>query len=85
MGLIMRARGKLADAAVWLGQSQKVAQQNQDTYLEAYTWRALGETHAANQQTEAAQHAYHQAISLFTEMGIEEEVAKTQALLAEIS
>ncbi|MEZ4591547.1 MAG: hypothetical protein R3D55_10465 [Chloroflexota bacterium] len=81
MGLIMQARGKLADTAVWLQQALKVAQQNQDAYLEAYVWRALGQTHAANQQPEAAQQAYGNAIALFTEMGIEAELLNTQTLL----
>ncbi|MFZ1399412.1 MAG: tetratricopeptide repeat protein [Candidatus Promineifilaceae bacterium] len=81
MGLIMQARGKLTDTAVWLQQALKVAQQNQDTYLEAYVWRALGHAHAANQQPEAAQQAYGQAVSLFAEMGIEAERVETEALL----
>ncbi len=81
MGLIKRAQEKVADSAVWLEQALRVAQQNQDTYLEAYVWQALGQTHAAAQQPEAAQQAYQSAIALFTEMGIEAEVARTKALL----
>jgi tetratricopeptide (TPR) repeat protein len=84
MGLIKRGQGALADSAVWLEQAQKVAQQNHDPYLEAYVWRALGETWAANQQPEEARQAHTQAIALFTEMGIEAEVAKTKGLLQDI-
>ncbi len=84
MGLIKRGKGDLVDSAVWLEQAQKVAQQNHDPYLEAYVWRALGETWAANQQPEEARGAYAQASTLFTEMGIEAEAAKTKALLAEV-
>lgn len=83
MGLIRRRMGDLVDSAVWLEQAQKVAQQNHDPYLEAYVWRALGETWAANQQPDEARRAYTQASTLFTEMGIEAEAAKTTALLAE--
>jgi tetratricopeptide (TPR) repeat protein len=84
MGLIMRARGNLADTAVWLDQALKVAQQNQDAYLEAYVWQALGQTHAAKQQPEMAQQAYSNALTGFTRMGLEAEVIKTQTLLDEI-
>lgn len=81
MGLIMRAKEQLADSAVWLEQALKVAQQNQDAYLEAYVWRALGQTYAAGQQPEAAEKAYRSAITLFNDMGVEAEVSKTEALI----
>jgi tetratricopeptide (TPR) repeat protein len=82
MGLIKRGKGALVDSAVWLEQALKIAQQNQDTYLEAYVWRALGQTHAANQQPDAARQAYGRAITLFTDMGITAEVDATNTLLA---
>jgi ATP/maltotriose-dependent transcriptional regulator MalT len=82
MGLIKRGKGALGDSAVWLEQALKIAQQNQDTYLEAYVWRALGQTHAANQQPDAARQAYGRAITLFTDMGITAEVDATNTLLA---
>jgi len=80
MGLILRAKGQLAESAAWLDKALNVAQQNQDTYLEAYVWQALGQTHAAAQQAADARQSYEKAIALFTEMGIEAEAARTKAL-----
>lgn len=81
MGLIMLAREKVADAAVWLEQALKVAERNQDTYLEAYVWRSIGQVENESQQPAAAKDAFQKAIELFTEMGIEAEVSKTAALM----
>jgi tetratricopeptide (TPR) repeat protein len=81
MGLILRAKGQLAKSAAWLDRALNVAQQNQDSYLEAYVWQALGQTHAAAQQAAEARQAYEKAIALFAEMGIETEAARTKALL----
>lgn len=81
MGLVKRAQGELGRSAAWLTQCQQMARQNQDPYLEAYAWRALGETQLAQQQPDAARQAITQALNLFTEMGIETEAAKTRELL----
>ena len=51
------------------------------TSLEAYVWRALGQTHAAAQQPDAAQQAYRRTLALFTDMGVDAEVTKTTSLL----
>jgi len=81
MGLVKRAQGDLAQSAVWLEQCQQMARQNNDPYLEAYAWRALGETLAAQTAGDLARAAYEKALALFEEMGIETEATKTRALL----
>lgn len=81
LGLVARAQGNLAQSAAWLEQAQQIAQENHDPYLEAYVWRALGETRAAQEKPEAAREAFTQALALFEEMGIQAEAAKTKALL----
>ena len=85
LGLVTRAKGELEQSATWLEQAQQVASQNHDPYLEAYAWRALGETLAALAQGEKARQTFTQALTLFEEMGIEAEAAKTQALLSQVA
>ena len=81
MGLVTRAQAQLEQSAAWLEQCQQMARQNNDPYLEAYAWRALGETLATQANHQAARTAYEQALTLFEEMGNSPEVTKTQALL----
>lgn len=81
MGLVTRAQGRPEQSAAWLEQAGQMARQNDDRYLQAYVWRALGDTLAAQDRAEEARHAYAQALGLFEEMGIESEAAKTRPLL----
>lgn len=81
MGLVKRAQAQLDQSAAWLEQCRDVAGQNKDPYLEAYAWRALGETLAAQAKREAAHTAFKRSLTLFEEMGIATEAAKTRALL----
>lgn len=81
MGLVQRAQGELAQSAAWLAQCQKMARQNSDPYLEAYAWRALGETQLVQKETAAARESLTQALALFTEMDIAVEAEKTRVLL----
>ena len=81
MGLVMRAQAQLDQSTAWLEQCQQMARQNNDPYLEAYAWRALGETLMAQSAEAAARSAYEQALTLFEEMDNETEVAKTRQLL----
>lgn len=54
-----------------------MAQQNQDKYLEAYGWRALGQVHQAAENPHDAAQAFEQAVTLFEAIGVKSEVEKT--------
>jgi len=84
MGLIRRRQGEPAESMEWLERARQTAQENHDPYLEAYVWRALGESRAADGERGAAREAYGKALELFREMGINAEAEKTELLLAEV-
>jgi len=70
----------------YIEESIRLAVENQDPFLEAYGWRALGQVHQARQ--DEAQHdkakakeCFTKAIALFDEMSLVNEIEKTQALV----
>lgn len=82
LGLVARATGQIEQSVSWLESARQIAQQNHDPYLEAYVWRALGESHSAAAQPEAARQALERSLALFEQMEVEVEAAKTRELLA---
>jgi len=80
LGEVALARGELARAEELVEQSRRVAEQNQDRYLAAYAWRALGRVKQAQRQPGAAQAAFAAAVERFAELGLDHEVANTPAL-----
>lgn len=82
LGLVARATGQIEQSISWLDSARQIAQQNHDPYLEAYVWRALGESHTAATQPEAARQALERSLCLFEQMEVEAEAAKTRELLA---
>ncbi len=79
LGEVALARGELATAEELVDQSRRLAEQNQDPYLAAYAWRALGQIRHALRRPDAARHAFVAAIALFGELGLENEIAKTRS------
>jgi len=82
LGLVARATGQIEQSVSWLESARQIAQQNHDPYLEAYVWRALGESHSAAADPEAARQAMERSLALFEQMEVEVEAAKTRELLA---
>ena len=58
-----------------------MAETNDDTYLLAFAWRALGEVYVATQQQASADAAFAQALELFQRLNIAEEVRRTEELM----
>ncbi|MDM8519956.1 tetratricopeptide repeat protein [Anaerolineales bacterium HSG6] len=79
-GEVQFKRGNLSEARKYIQESINMAQQNQDQYLEAYGWRALGQVHQAAEKHHDAAQAFEQAVTLFEAIGVTSEVAKTLSL-----
>ncbi|GAB4195966.1 MAG: hypothetical protein OHK0022_13080 [Roseiflexaceae bacterium] len=79
LGEVALARGELAVAEELLDQSRRLAEQNQDPYLAAYAWRALGQVRQTQRRPDAARVAFAAAVELFGELGLAHEIAKTRS------
>ncbi|HEU4328109.1 MAG TPA: tetratricopeptide repeat protein [Roseiflexaceae bacterium] len=80
LGEVALARGQLSAAEELVDQSRRLAEQNQDPYLAAYAWRALGQVRRSQRRPDAAGEAFAAAITLFGELGLENEIAKTRGV-----
>jgi tetratricopeptide (TPR) repeat protein len=81
LGTVYLQRGKLNEAERYYEQSRLIAESNDDSYLLAFAWRALGEVFRA--QGQPAQAAFAQAIALFRQLNIDDEARRTEALAAD--
>jgi tetratricopeptide (TPR) repeat protein len=80
LGTVHRQRGDLTQAERSYYQCRRIAEANDDSYLLAFAWRALGEVLQARGEHEQAQTAFTQAVALFRRLNLEEEVRHTLAL-----
>ena len=83
LGTVGLRRGDLAQAERSYDQSRRIAEINDDAYLLAFAWRALGEVARARGHEDGAQAALAQAAELFRRLGIAEELRRTEALAAQ--
>lgn len=81
LGLIAKTQTNLPQANAYLQQSQQIAQENGDRYMEAYAWRALGEVELAQENKDQAIHALETAVSLFKALSMHHEETTTENLL----
>lgn len=82
LGTVNLRRGDLLQAERSYDQSRRIAETNDDRYLEAFAWRALGEVALAQKHEPQARQAFAQSIELFRRLNIDEEVRRTEALAA---
>jgi len=85
-----RAEGSITQIKEYINQAEKhiresikLAQKNEDPFLEAYGWRALGQVYLAKDDTAQADHCFARAIELFGDIGSENEIEKTKAFQAQ--
>jgi tetratricopeptide (TPR) repeat protein len=77
LGSVQRTRRNWAQAERMYTQARLIAEANDDRYLLAFTWRALGDLfHDQGRLSEAATH-YNQAIDGFTQLNLPAEVHAT--------
>jgi tetratricopeptide (TPR) repeat protein len=81
LGQVRRRRGEWASAAQHLLESARLARMNQDHYMEAYAQRTLGEILAEQEQKAEAKAILEQALALFRQLEIDDEVRRTEERL----
>lgn len=81
LGQVRRRRGEWESAAQHLLESARLARVNQDQYMEAYAQRTLGELLVEQEQMAEARAYLEMALSLFQQLGIEDEVRRTEEQL----
>ncbi|NJP07048.1 MAG: tetratricopeptide repeat protein [Chloroflexaceae bacterium] len=59
------------------------AQESKNDYLQGYGYRTLATIYQAQHQPQQAQHAFAEALRLFTALGLPTEIADTQHLMAD--
>lgn len=82
LGLVTRASGEWAQSEDYFRQSQQVAAENGDRYLEAYAWRALGELLGKQGENGDGRAAIQTALHQFEALGMSQEAAATRQLLS---
>jgi tetratricopeptide (TPR) repeat protein len=84
LGTIQRKRGLLPEAELYYAQARQVAELNEDHYLLAYAWEALGQLYKMTGKIAAAQQAIRQAEAGFQKLGIAEKATEPTALRQEL-
>jgi tetratricopeptide (TPR) repeat protein len=85
LGQVRRRRQEWESAAQHLVESARLARMNHDTYMEAYAQRTLGEIWAEQQQMPEARANFEQALTLFRQLEMGDEVRRTEELLVELA
>lgn len=84
LGRVREQQQRLSEAELYLSQARKVAELNQDRYLVAYVWEALGKIYQSSGQMEPARAAFTQAQQAFQTLQITEKAAALTRLLADL-
>ena len=82
LGTVYKQRGEWDQAERHYDQARQVAEMNDDAYLLAFAWRALGEIHIAQRRKADAELAFAEALLLFQRLDIAEEVQQTEEIRA---
>lgn len=84
LGLIAKAEAKWMQAESCFQQSQQIAADNGDRFMEAYAWRALGDVQMAAAQPENAATSWQHALSLFESLELIQEIEVTKRALDQL-
>ncbi len=85
LGLVRRAQERPDRAEQYLRQSQEIAANNADGFMEAYALRLLSEVLADQGKQEEAVQTGHQALRQFERLNIPAEIKTTQELLERLA
>jgi tetratricopeptide (TPR) repeat protein len=83
LGSVQRARGDLETAERYFQNSLDIAQENDDKFMEAYAWQALGKVCGDQGRSEASHSALTTALQQFEALGIAQEIEATRRLLVD--
>jgi tetratricopeptide (TPR) repeat protein len=84
LGQVRRRRKQWETAGEHLRESARLAHMNQDHYMEAYAQRTLGEIYAEQEQVVEARAILEQALRLFRQLEIEDEIQRTEEHLHQL-
>ena len=84
LGLVRMSEENLPFAQQHLSESAHFAQQNEDPFIEAYAKRRLGCVYRQRHMFIEAEDSMQDALRLFHQLGIQNEVAKTESELARV-
>lgn len=84
LGRVREQQQRLSEAELYLSQARKVAELNQDHYLLAYVWEALGKIYQLSGQVDTARAAFTQAQQTFQTLQITEKAEALTLLLANL-
>lgn len=85
LGRVRRAQEKQEEAKELFQRSLRTAQENGDRFLEAYAQRVIGELYMEAGQMNEGRRYLEQALWLFEQVGLADEIATTDQLLAQIA
>lgn len=79
---IRLAQHNLVEADEYCRQSIEAGERRHDQRIAAYAWRVRGKAHVAARRPEQARQAFEQALELFQQLNVRQEVEQTRLLLA---
>lgn len=77
-GTILRRQGHTASALKFVRDALNLAIENEELFLQGYIWREMGIIYSEIDNPAEAENAFTNAIELFENMGLQNEVEKTQ-------
>ena len=84
LGTVRRRQQHFAEAEQYYSQCRHLSEINDDSYLLAYAWRALGTLYAEQGQAEIARQALQEALRLSTMLGIDDGMDEINAHLQQL-
>ncbi len=79
---IKLGQNDLEEAKLYAQKSLTLAEQNQDTYMYAYSWRTIGQVYLRENCPSDAMIAFHKSLAIFEDLGLTVEIEKTNRLMA---
>jgi len=84
LGHVRRAQGRFAEAELYCSEAVASGEERQDLWALGPAWLALDETYRDAGRIDEAHQAFQQGVRIYEQLGIAQEVAFAQALLASV-
>jgi tetratricopeptide (TPR) repeat protein len=84
LGTVRRRQQRFGESEAYYNQCRRLSEMNDDSYLLAYAWRALGTLYADQGQSEAARQALHESLRLATMLGIDDGLDEINSYLLQL-
>ena len=83
LGRVRRRAEQHQQAKDYFGEAIRIAQRNQDPFIESYLWQELGRVHLDLDEQVQARNTLRKAVRLFEQLNIASKVAETRALFGD--